>query len=49
MSKVIFADDSVLVAETVMKLVRFEDECGWVYTKRKLKVNIGYSKVMQSV
>ena len=45
-SQLLFADDTALVAGTEEKLQRLVDEFGVVCKRRKLKVNVGKSKVM---
>ena len=40
------ADDTVLLAESDRELQRVVDEFHWVCTRRKLRVNVGKSKVM---
>ena len=45
-SQLLFADDTALVAATEEKLQRLVDEFGVVCERRKLKVNVGKSKVM---
>jgi len=42
----LFADDTALVASTEERLQRLVDEFGVVCERRKLKVNVGKSKVM---
>ncbi|KAK3896274.1 hypothetical protein Pcinc_000018 [Petrolisthes cinctipes] len=42
----VFADDTVLMAESERELQRVVDEFQSVYKRRKLKVNVGKSKVM---
>ena len=42
------ADDTVLVADSKKKLERLVEEFGRVCRRRKLKVNLAKSKVMQS-
>ena len=41
-----FADDRALVADSEEKLCRLVSEFGRVCERRKLKVNVGKSKVM---
>ena len=48
MNKLLFAGDTVLVAERMKMLERLVEEFGRVYRRRKLKVNIAKRKVMQS-
>ena len=45
-SQLLFADDTALVAVTEEKLQRLVEEFGVVCERRKLKVNVGKSKVM---
>ena len=45
-SQLLFADDTALVASTEERLQRLVNEFGVVCEKRKLRVNIGKSKVM---
>ena len=45
-SQLLFADDTALVASTEERLQRLVDEFGVVCERRKLKVNVGKSKVM---
>ena len=47
-SLLLFADDTVLVADSKKKFVRLVEEFGRVWRRRKLKVNLAKSKVMQS-
>ena len=47
-SQLLFADDTVLVADSKKKLERFVDEFDWVCRRRKLKVNVAESKAMGS-
>ena len=42
----LFADDTVLVADSEEKLCRLVSEFGRVCERRKLRVNLGKSKVM---
>ena len=46
-SQLLFADDTVLVAESKKKLERLVEEFGRVCRRRKLKVNLAKSKVMR--
>ena len=48
MSQLLFAGDTVLVADSKRKLERLVEDFGWVCWIRKLKVNVAMSKVMQS-
>ena len=43
----LFADDSSLMADSEEKLCRLVSECGRVCERRKLRVNVGESKVMR--
>lgn len=45
-SQLLFADDTALVADTEAKLQRLVDVFGVVCERRKLRVNVGKSKVM---
>ena len=47
-SQLLFADDTALVADSVEELERLVHEFDRVCKKRKLKVNVGKSKVMKS-
>ena len=42
----LFADDTALVADSEQKLCRLVSEFGRVCERRKLRVNVGKSKVM---
>ena len=42
-----FLDDTALVADSEEKLCRLVSEFGRVYKRRKLRVNVGKSKVMK--
>ena len=46
-NKLIFADDKALVADSEEKLCRLAIEFGRVCERRKLRVNVGKSKVMK--
>ena len=46
-SQLLFADDTALVAESEEKLCRLVNEFGRVCERRKLRVNVGKSKVMR--
>ena len=46
-NQLLFADDTTLVADSEEKLCRFVSEFGRVCERRKLRVNIGKSKVMR--
>ena len=46
-NQLLFADDTALVADSEEKLCRLVSECGRVCERRKLRVNIGKSKVMR--
>ena len=43
----LFADDAALVVESEEKLCRLESQFGRVCERRKLRVNVGKSKVMR--
>ena len=43
----LFADDNALVADSVEELGRLVSEFGRAYERRKLRVNVGKSKVMR--
>ena len=43
----LFADDTALVADSKEKLCRLVSEFGIVCERRKLRVNVGKSKVMR--
>ena len=45
-NQLLFANDTALVADSEEKLCRLVSECGRVCERRKLKVNVGKSKVM---
>ena len=47
-SQLLFADDTVLVANSKKKLERLVEKFGRVCRRRKLKVNLAKSKVMRS-
>ena len=47
-SQFLFADDTVLVADSKKKLEMLVEEFGRVCRRRKLKVNVARSKVMRS-
>ncbi|MCP4269458.1 MAG: hypothetical protein GY777_28465 [Candidatus Brocadiaceae bacterium] len=47
--QLLFADDTVLVADSEEKLRRLVTEFGRVCDRRKLRVNVGKSKVMKVV
>ena len=47
-SQLLFADDTVLVADSKKKLERLVEEFNWVCTRKKIKVNVAKSKVMRS-
>ena len=47
-NQLLFADDTVLVADSKKKLEILVDELGTIYRRRKLKVNVPKSKVMRS-
>ena len=46
-SQLLFADDTALVADSEEKLSRLVSEFGSVCERRKLRVNVGKSKVMR--
>ena len=46
-NQLLFADDTALVADSEEKLFRLGSEFGRVYERRKLRVNVGKSKVMR--
>ena len=46
-NQLLFADDTALVAYSEEKLCRLVSEFGRVCERRKLKVNVGNSKVMR--
>ena len=46
-NQMLFADDTALVADSEDKLCRFVSEFGRVCERRKLRVNVGKSKVMR--
>ena len=46
-NQLLIADDTALVGDTEEKLCRLVSELGRVCKKRKLKVNVGKSKVMR--
>ena len=46
-NQLLFADDTALVADSEEKLCRLVSEFGRVWERRKLKVNLGKSKVMR--
>ena len=46
-NQLLFADDTALVADSVEKLCRLVSEFGRVCERRKLRVNVGKSKVMR--
>ena len=46
-NQLLFADDTVLVADSEHKLCRLVSEFGRVCERRKLRVNVGKSKVMR--
>ena len=45
--QLLFADDTALVADSEEKLCRLVSEFGRVFERRKLRVNVGKSKVMR--
>ena len=47
-NQLLFADDTVLVPDSEEKLCRLVSEFGRVYERRKLRVNVGKSKVMST-
>ena len=46
-NELLFADDTARVADSEEKLFRLVSEFGRVYERRKLRVNVGKSKVMR--
>ena len=46
-NQLLFADDTALVADSENKLCRLVSEFGRVCERRKLRVNVGKSKVMR--
>ena len=46
-NQLLFADDTALLADSTEKLCRLVSEFGRVYKRRKLRVNVGKSKVMR--
>ena len=46
-NQLLFADDTALVANSQEKLCRLASEFGRVCERRKLRVNVGKSKVMR--
>ena len=46
-NKLLFADDTALVADAEEKLCRLVSEFGRVCERRKLRVNVGKTKVMR--
>ena len=46
-NQLLFADDAALVADSEEKLCRLVNEFGRVCERRKLRVNLGKSKVMR--
>ena len=47
LNKLLFADDAVFVADSEEKLCQLVTEFGRTCERRKLKVNVGKSKVMR--
>ena len=47
MNQLLFADDSAQVADSEEKLGRLVSEFGRVCVRRKLRINVGKSKVMR--
>ena len=47
LNQLLFADDTLLVADSAEKLCRLVSEFGRVCEKRKLRVHVGNSKVMR--
>ena len=47
LNQLLFADDTVVVADSEIKLCQLVAEFGRVCKKRKLQVNVGKSKVMR--
>ena len=46
-NQLLFSDDTALVADPEDKLCRLVSEFGRLYERRKLRVNVGKSKVMR--
>ena len=46
-NQLFFADDTALVSDSEEKFYRLVSEFGRVYKKRKLRVNVGKSKVVR--
>ena len=46
-NQLLFADDTALVADSEVKLCKLVSEFGRVFKRRKLRVNVGKSKVMK--
>ena len=46
-NQLLFADDTALVADSDEKLCRLVSEFGGVYERRKLRENVGKSKVIR--
>ena len=46
-NQLLFTDDTALVADSEEKLCRLVSEFGRVWERRKLRVNVGKSKVMR--
>ena len=46
-NQLLFADDTALVADSEDKLCRLVSEFGRVCERRKLRVNVGKSKIMR--
>ena len=46
-NKLLFADDTALMADSEKKLCRLGSEFGRVCERRKLRMNVGKSKVMR--
>ena len=46
-NQLLFADDTALVADSEEKLCKLVSEFGRVCERRKLRVNVGMSKVMR--
>ena len=46
-NQLLFADDTALAADSEEKLCRLVSEFGKVFERRKLRVNVGKSKVMR--
>ena len=49
LNQLLFADDTVVVADSERKLCQLVTEFGRVCKRRKLRVNVGKSKVMRCI